>query len=175
MLAEAGYPNGFKARLLATAQYGFHMNTAIAVKAELSKVGIDVDLDLPDWAGRGVKSNSGDYDFVVAGTAGDITDPDWLSNFYYGGKQLVRMNNSPYFDDPEINRLLDEGRNTLDPAKRTQIYAAFSKRALDLSPFVYLMWRDQSYAMRTGVSGFTNMPGFLSFQSGYSIENTTVM
>lgn len=174
LLAKAGYPNGFKARLLATAQYGYHMNTAIAVKSELAKVGIDADLDLPDWAGRMAKNNAGNYDFIVAGTAGDITDPDWLSNFYYGGKQLVRMNNSPYFDDPEINRLLDAGRVTLDEAARTKVYDEFSKRALELSPFVYIMWRDQSYAVRSNVSGFTNLPGFLSFQSGYSLENVTL-
>lgn len=174
LLAQAGYPNGFKARLLATAQYGYHMNTAIAVKAELAKIGIDVDLDLPDWAGRMTKNNAGNYDFVVAGTAGDITDPDWLSNFFYGGQQLVRMNNSPYFDDSEINHLLDAGRTTLDPVARSQIYDDFARRALDLSPFVYLMWRDQSYAVRSNVSGFTNLPGALTFQSGYSLENVTV-
>ena len=174
LLAKAGYPNGFKARLLATSQYGYHMNTAIAIKSELAKVGITADLDLPDWAGRGAKNNSGDYDFIVAGTAGDITDADWLSNFYYGGKNLVRMNNSPYFDDPEINRLLDSGRATLDEAQRVKIYEAFGQRALQLSPFVHLMWRDQSYALRSTVTGFTNMPGFLSFQSGYSMENTQV-
>jgi glutathione transport system substrate-binding protein len=174
LLAKAGFPNGFKMRLLSTAQYGYHMNTAIAVKQELSKIGIDCDLDLPDWAGRAVKNNAGNYDAVVAGTAGDITDPDWLSNFFYGGQQLVRMNNSPYFDDPEINRLLDEGRTTLDEGARARIYEAFAKRALELSPFVFLMWRDQSYAMKSTVSGFTNLPGFLSFQSGYSLENTQV-
>ena len=174
LLAKAGYPNGFKARLLATSQYGFHMNTAIAIKQELAKIGIEADLDLPDWSGRMAKNNAGDFDFLVAGTAGDITDPDWLSNFFYGGKQLVRMNNSPWFDDPEINRLLDTGRTTLDEAARAKIYDAFGQRALQLSPFVFLMWRDQSYGVRKNVSGFTNMPGFLSFQSGYSIENTQV-
>lgn len=174
LLAQAGYPNGFRARLVSTSQFGFHMNTAIVVKSELEKIGITVDLDMPDWSGRMAKATSGDYDFMVSGTAGDITDADWLSNFFYGGSQLVRLNNSPYFDDPEINRLLDEGRVTLDPAARGRIYDAFAKRALELSPFVYLMWRDQSYAVRSNVSGFTNMPGFLSFQSGFSVENVQV-
>jgi glutathione transport system substrate-binding protein len=174
ILAKAGYPNGFKARMLSTSQIAFHTNTAVAVKGELAKLGIEVDLDLPDWAGRNAKATQGNYDLIVSGTAGDITDPDWLSNFFYGGAQLVRLNNSPYFDDPEINRLLDQGRTTIDPAEREKIYQQFSKRALELSPFVYLMWRDQSYGLNKKVQGFTNMPGFLSYHSGLSLENISI-
>lgn len=171
LLAEAGYPDGFEARLLSTAQYGFHQNTAIAVQAELAKIGVKVTLDLPDWSGRMAKNTAGDYDFLVAGTAGDITDSDWLSNFFYGGEELVRLNNSAWFNDPEINALLDEGRVTLDPVKRADVYERFAKRALELSPFVFLMWRDQSFATRSNVEGFTNMPGFLTFQSGIKVED----
>lgn len=172
LLAEAGYPNGFKATLLATSQYSMHQQTAIAVQAELKRIGIDVTLDLPDWATRIEKNTKGEYDFLVAGTSGDITDPDWLSNFFYGGE--VRLNNSAYFDDPEINKLLDEGKITLDENKRKEIYDRFVQRALELSPFVFLTWREQSYAMKKEVNGFQNLPGFLSFQSGITIEDTYI-
>lgn len=175
LLAKAGYPDGFEARLLSTSQYGFHQNTAIAVQAELAKVGIKVTLDLPDWSGRIAKNNAGDYDFLVAGTAGDIADPDWLSNFFYGGEQLVRLNNSAHFNDPQINELLDKGRVTLDAAEREKIYGQFVDRALELSPFVYLSWRDQSFGLRKKVEGFTNIPGFLTFQSGFTIEDTKLV
>lgn len=159
-------------RLLATSQYSFHQNTAIAIQSELAKIGIKVTLDLPDWASRMSKTNNGDYDFTVLGSLGEITDADWLSNYYYGGDKLVRTNNSPYFNDAKINELLDKGRSTVDKAERAKIYDEFVDRALELSPLVYFMWREQSYAVKKGVTGFTNMPGFLTFQSGFSIENT---
>jgi glutathione transport system substrate-binding protein len=174
LLAKAGYPNGFEARLLSTAQYGFHNNTAVAVQAELAKIGIKAKLDLPDWSGRIAKNNAGDYDFLVAGTAGDIADPDWLSNFFYGGQQLVRLNNSAYFNDQGINDLLDKGRVTLDTTEREKIYGQFVDRALEQSPFVFLMWRDQSFGLNKKVKGFTNIPGFLTFQSGFTVENVEV-
>ncbi len=174
LLAKAGYPNGFEARLLSTAQYGFHNNTAVAVQAELAKIGIKAKLDLPDWSGRIAKNNAGDYDFLVAGTAGDIADPDWLSNFFYGGQQLVRLNNSAYFDDKVINDLLDKGRVTLDTNEREKVYGQFVDRALEQSPFVFLMWRDQSFGLNKKVKGFTNIPGFLTFQSGFTVENVEV-
>jgi glutathione transport system substrate-binding protein len=174
LLAEAGYADGFEARLLASSQYSFHQNTAVAIQSELAKIGITVTLDLPDWANRMSKAAVADYDFTVMGSLGEITDPDWLSNYYYGGTQLVRTNNSPYFQDDRIDELLDQARASTDQAERETLYAEFAERALELSPLVYYMWRDQSYAVRETVQGFTNMPAFLSFQSGFSIENVTI-
>ncbi|NWJ25718.1 ABC transporter substrate-binding protein [Rhizobium sp. RM] len=174
LLTKAGYPDGFEVRLLASSQYSFHQNTAVAIQSELAKIGIKVTLDLPDWASRMAKATSADYDFTVLGSLGEITDADWLSNYYYGGDKLVRTNNSPYFNDQQINELLDTGRATVDKAEREKIYDKFVDRALELSPLVYFMWREQNYAIKKGVTGFTNMPGFLTFQSGLSIENTKV-
>ncbi len=169
LLAEAGYPNGFTATLLSTSQYDFHKNTAIAVQAELAKVGITVKLDLPDWATRLQKNLKAQFDFLVVGTAGDISDPDYLSDYFQGGQQ--GLNNAPGFNDPEINKLLEEGRTTLDPQKRHDIYVQLEKRALELSPLDFLMWRDQSYAATSKLKGFSPLPGFLNFQSGIRLQN----
>jgi len=172
LLAEAGYPNGFKAKLLSTSQYGMHEQTAIAVQAELKKIGIDVELELPDWATRINKNVEGDYQFLVAGTSGDITDGDWMSNFFTGGP--ARLNNSANFADEKIDSLLEEGRKEIDPEKREDIYHQLIERALELSPFVYLSWREQSYGMQENVNGFNNLDGFLSFQSGVTLEETYI-
>lgn len=172
LLADAGYPNGFKARLLATSQYDFHQNTAVAVQAELAKIGIAAELDLPDWATRLDKNLKGDYDFLVVGTAGDIADPDYLSDYYQSG--AIRLNNAPGFADARVDELLKEGRVTLDPAKRKAIYSELQERVLDLSPLVFLMWRDQSYAAKKSLIGFKPLPGFLSFQSGISLETASI-
>lgn len=169
LLAKAGYPNGFKVRLLATSQYDFHQNTALAVQEELKKIGIDVVLDLPDWATRLDKNLKGDYDFLVVGTAGDVADPDFLSDYYQSGD--IRLNNAPGYANPQVDELLSEGRSTVDPAKRKEIYSKLQEIVLEDSPLVYLMWRDQSYGASTKLQGFEPLPGFLSFQSGIMLEN----
>jgi len=168
LLAEAGYSEGFQARLLATSQYAFHQQTAVAIAAELKKVGVTVTLDLPDWATRLQKNLKGDYDFLVVGTAGDIVDPDFLSDYYASGP--IRLNSAPGFSDPEMDRLLQLGRETVDPKVRSQYYVQLEQRALELSPLVFLTWREQDYASSARVRGFVNLPGFLSFQSGLTLE-----
>ena len=172
LLAEAGYADGFSARLLATSQYDFHQQTAVAVQAELAKIGIQLELDLPDWATRLEQNLAGDYDMLVVGTAGDIADPDYLRDFYQSGE--IRLNNAPGFVDERIDELLELGRTTLDVDERRAIYAELQERALDQSPLVYLMWRSQSYAASDSVVGFEPLPGFLSFQSGISLEDAYI-
>jgi len=174
LLAEAGYPDGFEAKMVSSSQYSFHQNTAVAVQAELAKIGIKLKLDLSDWVTRTSKIANADYDVAIMGTVGEITDPDWLAYHYYGGEHLVRTVNPAYFNDAEVNSLIDEGRVVVDPVARNAIYKKLTDRVLDLSPFVFLLFRDNSYATRDTVSGFTNMPGFLTFLSGYSLENIEV-
>ncbi len=169
MLAEAGYPDGFEVTLLSTAQYGMHKDTAEVVQQHLADVGITVNLNLPDWATRVDLGNQGQYDIAVMGTAGDYNDPDALANFVDGrrGASYVR---SFGFDDEELNRLMDEGRAELDPAKRKAIYDQWQARSLELAPMVGINWRSQGYATQKNVEGFTNIPGFLTFYSGSTLE-----
>ncbi len=168
LLAQAGYPDGFSVRLLATSQYDFHQNTAIAVQSELEKVGIKVELDLPDWPTRLDKNLKADYDLMVLGTSGDVADPDFLATFFEGGE--IRLDNSPGFADPIIDDLLSQGRATSDPVERKAIYSKLQERILELCPIIFLMWRDQSYGANAMLEGFEPLPGFLSFQSGIMLE-----
>jgi glutathione transport system substrate-binding protein len=172
LLAEAGYPDGFTARLLATSQYEFHQQTAVAVQAELAKVGIQLELDLPDWATRLEQNLAADYDLLVVGTAGDIADPDYLSDYYQSGD--VRLNNAPGYANARVDELLALGRSTLDVDERRAIYAELQEIVLEESPLIFLMWRDQSYGASSRLSGFEPLPGFLNFQSGISLEDASL-
>ena len=129
-------------------------------------------MDLPDWATRLEQNLAGDYDLLVVGTAGDIADPDYLTDYYQSGD--IRLNNAPGFADERVDELLALGRTTLDPAERKAIYAELQERVLELSPLVFLMWRAQSYAATPDLQDFTNLPGFLTFQSGISLENASM-
>jgi glutathione transport system substrate-binding protein len=172
LLTEAGYPNGFKARLLSTSQFAFHQQTAVVVKAELAKIGIDLELDLPDWATRLQKNGKGDYDLLVVGTAGDINDPDSISDYYQSGD--IRLNNSPGWVDARVDELLKQGRAELDETKRKAIYGEIQQRVLDQSPLVFLMWREQSLGASKKATGFSNLPYGLTFQWGLTLENATL-
>lgn len=171
LLAEAGYADGFDCVLLSTAQYGMHQSTAEVCQAYLSMIGINVKLDLPEWATRVKKGNEGKYDLAVMGTTADNNDPDGLSATVDGSlpPSYVR---SYGLETPEISELFSKGRATFDTEKRKKIYKQLEQTAIDTAPMVGLAWRAQGYGMKSGVNGFTNMPGQLTFYSGITLEET---
>ncbi|WHH60103.1 ABC transporter substrate-binding protein [Petroclostridium sp. X23] len=173
LLADAGYPNGFSCRLLSSSSYSMHQQTAIAVQSDLKKIGIELTLDLPDWATRMSKVGEKNYDIFINAMTGDYSDPDWLSNFMQSGAHT--FNKSADFADAEVDRLLMEGRKTLDETQRGKIYEQLIDRLLELSPHVFLNWREQTSAMRVNVNGFAQRPGYLCLsQSGLILEDISL-
>jgi ABC-type transport system substrate-binding protein len=171
LLAKAGMPNGFSTTLLATAQYGMHKSTAEVVQQNLAAVGIQAELNLPDWATRVSLGNKGQYEFCVQGTTMDNNDPDGLAALIDG--ELPPNNaRSVGIRTPEIHALLAEGRAEFDEAKRKASYAKLEEFAMQQCPLVGLAWRAQGYGMAKDVQGFQNLPSQLTFYSGLTLEET---
>lgn len=173
LLTEAGYGDGFNATMLSTAQYGMHQDTAAVCQQYLQQVGINVELNLPDWATRVDLGNKGQYDMAVMGTAAEYNDPDAISDFM-DGRLGAAYTRSHGFNDPEINELIDAGIAEIDTAKRKAIYDRLQARALETVPLVGINWRSQGYATQKAVQGFVNIPGFLTFYSGNMIEEAEI-
>ncbi len=171
LLAEAGHPNGFSCSLLSTAQYGMHQSTAEVCQAYLAQVGINVQLNLPDWSQRVSLGNSGQYDMAVMGTSADSNDPDGLSNIL-DGTLPPSYARSYKLAVPEVDQALAEGRTEFDLAKRKEIYHRMEAAAIESAPIVGLCWRSQGYGMKKAVNGFHNLPGQLTFYSGVTLEQT---
>ena len=172
LLAAAG-ASGAKCSLLSTAQYGMHKNTAEVVQQHLAAVGLQAELNLPDWATRVATGNRGQYDIAVMGTAADSNDPDGISNFVDGSLSASYVR-SYGLKTPRISELYAAGRAEFDEAKRRAIYREIERIAIDEAPIVGLSWRSQGYAMRKGVTGFKNLPGALTFYSGTTFETADV-
>ena len=171
LLAQAGHPNGFACTLLSTAQYGMHKSTAEVVQQNLAAIGVQVTLNLPDWATRVALGNRGQYEFVVQGTTADNNDPDGLASVLDGSlpPNNARSVNLP---TPDIHALFAKGRAEFDQAKRKAIYAELETRALDECPLVGLAWRAQGYAMAKDLQGFHNLPSAMTFFSGLTLEDS---
>jgi len=170
MIAQAGYPHGFSASLLATSQYGMHQDTAEVVQQALNSIGLKITLKLPDWPTRLSLGDKGQYDLAVQGSSGDYNDPDFLTPFVSGPPENMR---SYGFNDARIDQLLAAGRFTTDVTKRKPIYDKLQQAILEQAPLVGLSWRAQGYALSRSVSGFSNLPGFLTYYSGYTLVNTS--
>ncbi|GAA1811107.1 ABC transporter substrate-binding protein [Nesterenkonia flava] len=167
LLAEAGYPDGFTARMLSSSQYDFHQNTALSVQNDLEQIGIELEMNLPDWPTRLDLGAEGEYDIAVYGTVGTTNDPAWMDQMLTpAGAQ-----NAPYgYDDETVNDLLDKGRRASDLAERQEVYNELGEYILEEAPVIGLAWRSQAYGYSTEIEGFAHIPGFLTFTSGYTLD-----
>lgn len=170
LLAEAGYPDGFSATLLTTSQYTFLQDTALSVQEDLKAVGIDVKLDAPDWSGRLAKGAKGDYDIAVSGDVGIIKDPSYLLTLV---NPPNTFNRSWGYSNDELAAKITDGLRATDGGERRAAYTeAFDIFAADV-PFVPIDTRDQAFAYTSDLKGFSNLPGFLTFFSGYSLADAS--
>lgn len=173
LLAAAGVGSGFTCKLLSTAQYGMHKDTAAVVQQHLAEIGIQAELVLPDWPTRVTLGNRGQYELAVMGSASEYNDPDGLTPFL-AGNLAVSYVRSFGLDIPKVDGLLASGRAEFDDAKRHAIYTELQQVVLEQVPMVGLCFRAQGYATNRQVAGFHNLPGALTFYSGTTLEETSV-
>ncbi|HQQ34130.1 MAG TPA: peptide-binding protein [Methylophilus sp.] len=110
---------------------------AIFIQRRLKSVGIDVSIRSIEWASfisRFIKT--GDFDVVILGWGLGL-DPDQF-NIWHSSQQAPGQFNFIGYNNPAVDKLLEQGRTELNPEKRMRIYHEFAEVLLEDSPVVYL-------------------------------------
>jgi peptide/nickel transport system substrate-binding protein len=152
LLAEAGYPNGFK-----TEFFGFSSAYDIAgaqvVIGELKKIGIEATLKVIDRVPYHVGMRKGDYSISFRGAHSEVYG--WDDAYYmYLHSSEIGINNYSRYSNKEVDALLEKGRTTMKWEDRRQFY----KKALEILredlPIHYFFKPVVGYAYRDYVKGF---------------------
>jgi peptide/nickel transport system substrate-binding protein len=134
ILERDGKPFSFE---IITNQNKEREKSAVLIQRRLKDVGIDVQIRAIEWASfisRFIKT--GDFDAVVLGWSFSL-DPDQFSICHSSQNQPGQFNFIGY-NNPKIDKLLEQGRLEMDADKRMKIYHEFAKVLLEDSPIVYL-------------------------------------
>ena len=110
LLAEAGYPKGFKTQLTATSGLGRDLiDAAQLVQRFLKDVGIEVELKLQEYGAYTATTAQGKYEGMVYGPVNLALDPDAP---LYGRFIPDQSQNRGYVNDPKLTAMLKEQRRT---------------------------------------------------------------
>ncbi|MEJ7761205.1 MAG: ABC transporter substrate-binding protein [Thermomicrobiales bacterium] len=154
LLAEAGFPDGFSMSIVASPLYPEFINIALIVQQQLQEVGIDVQLDQVEWGTFIERWRARDFQsFVSFNGSGNDPDRALYPVFHTGGSV-----NAFQFSDPEVDALLEQGRTTLDPAQRQEIYRQAEQLIADAAPGIFISTRLAYFAHRDDVTGFEPNP-----------------
>lgn len=104
LLAQAGYPKGFKTTMEFTPQYGpKHQESAELLVDMLGEIGIQVTLQPKDYGYFITKTVRGDYPEMAYGLIGASTEPESYIKSLYSPEAT---SNSSHVDDAKMNELL---------------------------------------------------------------------
>jgi peptide/nickel transport system substrate-binding protein len=120
LLAEAGYPNGFKTQVeTPSTGYGPDFMDAVQVTIKNWKeAGIDAELKMKEYGAFISTTIYGKFDQMYLGLRGAWVDPEaYFYRVYMPGQPLNVMG----VNDPKLTDMINLQRRTLDVAKRKQI------------------------------------------------------
>jgi peptide/nickel transport system substrate-binding protein len=135
LLAQAGFPQGFKTTVEATLAWSPDYVDALQVTMRAWKdAGVDAELKSKDFGAYMATTIYGKFDKLGHGLRGgspiaDIT----LYNAHYPGEPL----NASGVDDPKLNDMLRAQRRTLDAAKRRDIVYDIQRYLAEQAYYTY--------------------------------------
>jgi peptide/nickel transport system substrate-binding protein len=135
LLAEAGYPNGFKTQLTANAGSSRDFRDAVQlVQRYLKDVGIEAELKLQEFGAYQATTAQGKYEGMVYGPISVAVDPDGP---LYGLFTPGHLRNRSYVNDPKITAMLKEQRRTKDLEARRNIIFEIQRYVAEQQYYVY--------------------------------------
>jgi len=137
LLAEAGYPNGFKMVLKNRNIKLPYQDWAVYVIQEWRKIGIEAEhrpLETAAWYADA--RDQANFEVVVSPIGHFVDDPDaLLAPFITGSSQ-----NWGRFSNPAIDDLYDRQARTLDPAERKRLVVELQRIALENAYQIPGLW-----------------------------------
>lgn len=159
-IAQAGYPNGFPLELwympVSRPYFPNPKPIAEAFAAELSAIGIKVNLKTKDWAAYlADRKKPPGFQAFMLGWIGDYGDPD---NFYYAHFGPGATSDLGNWKNEQVLKLLDRGRSTGDQAERIKIYQQVDEILYQEAVRIPIVHAQPLLAKRKKVTGWIPSP-----------------
>lgn len=118
LLADAGYPDGegFPTISYTTNDASYHKVVAEYLQQAWAQLGIDLQVDIVEWASFTPMRRNGDFDVARNGWVGDYSDPSNMLDLFLS----TNGNNDGKFNNADYDAAIYRSRETLDPTERSK-------------------------------------------------------
>jgi peptide/nickel transport system substrate-binding protein len=146
-----------------------HEQLAVLLQSQLAQVGVTANIEKQEVGQAWETEISGDYDLSVNYWTNDIIDPDEKTSFsLYGDPDNLSYHTR--YKNPEVTKLIDEGRAELDPEKRKAIYYKIQAIVKDDVHWIDLYYSPYRNASQIYVKNFTQNP-----LGRFTLEDTEIV
>lgn len=162
LLAKAGYPNGFEMKIWASGDE--RKRIAEVIQGNLMEVGVTATIEMYEWGTYLDLLMKGEGQSFIMGWSSNPDPDSTLTPMYLsesiGGMNFSRINN------PEVDKLINAGREELDEAKRIALYNQFHEYIMDQAPIVPLFVKNVNVGANSNLKNVEVSP-----QGLWNIEN----
>jgi peptide/nickel transport system substrate-binding protein len=161
LLAEAGYPNGFKVVLKNRNVRVPYIDFGTFVIQEWRKIGVEAEhrpLESASWFADG--RDAGSFELIVAPSFNFMDDPDQFLERYTTGDS----NNWGRFSDPRVDDLFTRQARALDRAERKKAINEIERIVLGHAYYIPGIWWARSVVHWAKVKNYIAPPNHYSNQ-----------
>lgn len=124
------------------------------IQAMAAEAGFEITLKPTEFAALTQEGAAGNFDAEFIAWSGRV-DPD--GNIHQFVTCKGSLNDGKYCNE-KVDQLLNEGRTTVDAAKRKEAYSAANNIMKEELPIIYLYYQTWPYAYSKKIKGFTLYP-----------------
>jgi len=159
LMADAGQSGGFSVKLCVIPTFPTMVSGAPVIAAQLKRIGITAEIENVEYAVWIKRWQAKDFDLTMNTTPG-YADPDTA---FFRALHSTKGQNWNSWSVPDLDALMEEGRRTLDPKKRKEIYDRVQLMILENVPHLWLFSADTIDFTQNPVKGFRQHPTTLLY------------
>lgn len=151
LLKEAGYADGkgIPKITYSTNDAGYHKVVAEYLQKAWGELGIDVDVEVVEWASFTPMRRNGDYMSSRNGWVGDYSDPSNILELF----TTDNGNNDGKYSNPEFDAVIEKSRTTTDAAERSAALHEAEDILMDDAACIPVAYYNDFYLMSDKVTG----------------------
>ena len=153
LLAEAGFPDGFKAKIWVN-DNPVRRDTAVILQDQLKQIGIDLTIETVEWGAFLDGTARGDHEMFLLGWGTVTRDPDYGMYELISTATMGAAGNRSFYSNPTVDKLLEEGRTELDPEKRKAIYKEIQEIIRKDIPMYMIIYPLQNVVTQKNIKNF---------------------
>jgi peptide/nickel transport system substrate-binding protein len=155
LLAEAGYPNGFKTVLTNRNVKLPYIDLAVYVISEWKKVGVEAEHRVEESATWSQTRVTRDFELLIdpSGSA-TVGDPDEMMDKFVTGAS----ENWGRFSDPVVDKLFEQQSREMDAQKRIQLVKQMDQRILEKVWRIQGLWNSRLEVRSARIRNYTPQP-----------------
>ena len=153
LLAEAGYPDGFSAKLWVNDNQS-RIEMCQVIQAMLSEIGVEVSVDVMEFGAFIAATTNGEHDMAYFGWTTSSGDADCTYYSLEHSSQQGAAGNRTFIADPDVDALIEAGRSSNNADERLEIYKNLAIKLDEINNNLPIFYSSLNVGANAKVEGF---------------------